>query len=107
MNFLNLSEATRVFYNFFFFQAEDGIRDGTVTGVQTCALPISARPYRRARPRTLSSAHPRPHPATQNAGRWGGHRLPGPALFTPALTHARPWPGGGSSLAASSGGGPA
>src|SRR5580693_4403491 len=24
----------------FFFQAEDGIRDGTVTGVQTCALPI-------------------------------------------------------------------
>src|SRR2546430_6024233 len=29
---------------FFFFQAEDGIRDLTVTGVQTCALPISARP---------------------------------------------------------------
>src|SRR2546430_4340326 len=28
---------------FFFFQAEDGIRDLTVTGVQTCALPISAR----------------------------------------------------------------
>src|SRR5688572_33441650 len=27
---------------FFFFQAEDGIRDLTVTGVQTCALPISA-----------------------------------------------------------------
>src|SRR5689334_25178458 len=27
----------------FFFQAEDGIRDGTVTGVQTCALPISFR----------------------------------------------------------------
>src|SRR5439155_18483052 len=26
----------------FFFQAEDGIRDGHVTGVQTCALPISA-----------------------------------------------------------------
>src|SRR5689334_25414065 len=26
----------------FFFQAEDGIRDGTVTGVQTCALPILA-----------------------------------------------------------------
>src|SRR6266568_84396 len=30
----------KVFF-FFFFQAEDGIRDGTVTGVQTCALPIS------------------------------------------------------------------
>src|SRR5439155_1936791 len=29
------------FYHFiFFFQAEDGIRDGHVTGVQTCALPI-------------------------------------------------------------------
>src|SRR2546429_6383523 len=29
---------------FFFFQAEDGIRDVAVTGVQTCALPISACP---------------------------------------------------------------
>src|SRR5215208_7686558 len=28
---------------FFFFQAEDGRRDGHVTGVQTCALPISKR----------------------------------------------------------------
>src|SRR5258708_28382985 len=28
-------------YVFFFFQAEDGIRDDLVTGVQTCALPIS------------------------------------------------------------------
>src|SRR5689334_24801916 len=28
------------FFFFFFFQAEDGIRHGTVTGVQTCALPI-------------------------------------------------------------------
>src|SRR2546421_12629994 len=28
-------------YYFFFFQAEDGIRDLIVTGVQTCALPIS------------------------------------------------------------------
>src|SRR2546427_6803582 len=27
---------------FFFFQAEDGIRDLTVTGVQTCALPLPA-----------------------------------------------------------------
>src|SRR6266536_4767898 len=30
------------FLFFFFFQAEDGIRDPLVTGVQTCALPISA-----------------------------------------------------------------
>ena len=28
------------FFRFFFFQAEDGIRDYDVTGVQTCALPI-------------------------------------------------------------------
>src|SRR5687767_15435073 len=28
----------------FFFQAEDGIRDKLVTGVQTCALPISEHP---------------------------------------------------------------
>src|SRR3712207_8052308 len=30
-------------YVFFFFQAEDGIRDIGVTGVQTCALPISGK----------------------------------------------------------------
>src|SRR5688572_32441904 len=34
---------------FFFFQAEDGIRDLTVTGVQTCALPISSLNSRRPR----------------------------------------------------------
>src|SRR2546426_5565791 len=34
---------------FFFFQAEDGIRDYKVTGVQTCALPISARSGRLER----------------------------------------------------------
>src|SRR5258708_28418370 len=32
----------------FFFQAEDGIRDDLVTGVQTCALPICSRARRRA-----------------------------------------------------------
>src|SRR5256885_3184297 len=31
----------QLFLYFFFFQAEDGIRDYKVTGVQTCALPIS------------------------------------------------------------------
>src|SRR5256885_9835449 len=31
----------RMSLTFFFFQAEDGIRDYKVTGVQTCALPIS------------------------------------------------------------------
>src|SRR6266403_5930701 len=33
----------RYYLFFFFFQAEDGIRDLYVTGVQTCALPISGR----------------------------------------------------------------
>src|SRR2546429_8520053 len=33
---------------FFFFQAEDGIRDVAVTGVQTCALPIFALPSTKA-----------------------------------------------------------
>src|SRR5207244_8579932 len=33
-----------VIYDFFFFQAEDGIRDDLETGVQTCALPIYAGP---------------------------------------------------------------
>src|SRR5437879_7277651 len=33
--------------SFYFYQAEDGIRDTSVTGVQTCALPISSR--RRSR----------------------------------------------------------
>src|SRR2546429_3342725 len=32
-----------LYVSFFFFQAEDGIRDVAVTGVQTCALPISPR----------------------------------------------------------------
>src|SRR6266496_5485089 len=39
------------FLFFFFFQAEDGIRDLYVTGVQTCALPISV---------IVASARPRP-----------------------------------------------
>src|SRR5256885_8091256 len=33
-------ERARNWFDFFFFQAEDGIRDYRVTGVQTCALPI-------------------------------------------------------------------
>src|SRR5215204_3021261 len=36
---------------FFFFQAEDGIRDHCVTGVQTCALPISGGALRTPRTR--------------------------------------------------------
>src|SRR6266542_6362483 len=41
-NYIIHSINKKHFYKFFFFfQAEDGIRDATVTGVQTCALPIS------------------------------------------------------------------
>src|SRR6266404_7420395 len=46
-----------IFFFFFFFQAEDGIRDKLVTGVQTCALPISDRHPERgvqARDRVLT-----------------------------------------------------
>src|SRR5699024_9349611 len=39
---------------FFFFQAEDGIRDRNVTGVQTCALPILLYMTATPIPRTLS-----------------------------------------------------
>src|SRR2546425_12151518 len=56
----------------FFFQAEDGIRDKLVTGVQTCALPISRvaggrcpptpPPGRRGRPCGGSAPAPRPWP---------------------------------------------
>src|SRR2546422_1329548 len=52
------------FIFFFFFQAEDGIRDVAVTGVQTCALPIwlAARnvswPHEGAKPETGRRARP-------------------------------------------------
>src|SRR5205809_3747835 len=36
-----VNQLCSIFFFFFFFQAEDGIRDVAVTGVQTCALPIS------------------------------------------------------------------
>src|SRR5690625_7131768 len=36
----------RLYNSNFFFQAEDGIRAGHVTGVQTCALPISRHNYK-------------------------------------------------------------
>src|SRR3989440_3984635 len=40
---------------FFFFQAEDGIRDLIVTGVQTCALPIFERARARMREQRLGA----------------------------------------------------
>src|SRR5690625_2653085 len=49
----------------FFFQAEDGIRDGHVTGVQTCALPISLTcPSRTASPCPIRSPGSRSAPRT-------------------------------------------
>src|SRR5471032_562903 len=44
------------FFFFFFFQAEDGIRDRDVTGVQTCALPISCKCRRKRWTRSTSSS---------------------------------------------------
>src|ERR1039457_4558814 len=55
---------------FFFFQAEDGIRDYKVTGVQTCALPI----YRSASKEADSRA---PHPGAKRTSH-------GPAIATGA-----------------------
>src|SRR5256712_9239851 len=53
-----------VYCFFFFFQAEDGIRDLIVTGVQTCALPISP------------SIDLAPQPVDAGSGCGIGNRLP-------------------------------
>src|SRR5256886_13159777 len=53
----------------FFFQAEDGIRDLTVTGVQTCALPISPA---WSSPETTHPAKPRMRFLTHNRSRAPG-----------------------------------
>src|SRR2546421_1457037 len=62
---------------FFFFQAEDGIRDLIVTGVQTCALPISGRRRPRRGRRRLRS---RPTSLTRRPCR--------SLLDVPCATHA-------------------
>src|SRR5687767_15707159 len=58
------NEKTKLCF-FFFFQAEDGIRDKLVTGVQTCALPIC----RRARNGAAARCHRRepPHSRARSA----------------------------------------
>src|SRR5206468_7913516 len=58
---------------FFFFQAEDGIRDLIVTGVQTCALPIWPRPPARPGRRGDSG----PWPCLGGRGGGGSHDGPG------------------------------
>src|SRR5205823_11600264 len=50
--------------NCFFFQAEDGIRDKLVTGVQTCALPISLSVEMPAPVSTVTADDCRTQPAT-------------------------------------------
>src|SRR6267143_6071009 len=87
---------------FFFFQAEDGIRDGTVTGVQTCALPISAGsaaaclhagPARRAGAATAASDRASHHRRAVGALRSGGSpaRAGHQPMERPPST-ARIWP---------------
>src|SRR5260370_747152 len=68
--------------SFFFFQAEDGIRDSSVTGVQTCALPILIR---EVHGHLLASGRgsrqqPGEFRASQN---WIGGTRPGNAAFVP------------------------
>src|SRR5258708_34501613 len=63
--------------SFFFFQAEDGIRDDLVTGVQTCALPISAleawlEPVRPQRVRERPDGLPA-QPAVRRTGVHAAH----------------------------------
>src|ERR1022692_5121216 len=57
----------KIYCRFFFFQAEDGIRDYKVTGVQTCALPISWSGGRKGNHR-LSMKNT--HPARKTSRRW-------------------------------------
>src|SRR5256885_6111372 len=54
---------------FFFFQAEDGIRDYKVTGVQTCALPIysAARPSRACGSSARRCRYSRPRSSSRHA----------------------------------------
>src|SRR3712207_9516236 len=47
-----------MYVRLFFCQAEDGIRDIGVTGVQTCALPISRPPRRPGAGRRAAARHP-------------------------------------------------
>src|SRR5256885_17228756 len=63
-----------IYVIFFFFQAEDGIRDYKVTGVQTCALPISGAAARAARPRTHKREEGQHPLLSRQRRRGGGHQ---------------------------------
>src|SRR5690606_40651870 len=74
----------------FFFQAEDGIRDFHVTGVQTCALPISDRGLRRGAADGLRRNRRRaaPEPAGGAVAGAGFHPARGGALTGSTLSAA-------------------
>src|SRR2546430_6259966 len=83
---------------FFFFQAEDGIRDLTVTGVQTCALPISAgQGGARVRSPNQGSADQTggrrrgPSSGLGSRGSWSRRRIDGPSRVgrEPVLGNSR------------------
>src|SRR5256885_9067362 len=57
-------------YSFFFFQAEDGIRDYKVTGVQTCALPISEDDPAEGPTRSSKTFHQRVGPSAGSSSAW-------------------------------------
>src|SRR5690606_40964906 len=69
---------------FFFFQAEDGIRDFHVTGVQTCALPILPPAGTGPRPQSVGPGARRARPGA--AARRHRHGLPPPARRAPATS---------------------
>src|SRR5690349_22704247 len=68
-------------YYFFFFQAEDGIRDLYVTGVLTCALPISGPGTLRGRTRAdrrMPARRRRPRCGQRAEGELGERDAPDP-----------------------------
>src|SRR5437879_7215223 len=73
---------------FFFFQAEDGIRDTSVTGVQTCALPIS----RRLPGRGSCAHHGAEFSGRVRALGIAARVLPGGRLAAPSCSPERPEP---------------
>src|SRR5256886_9546202 len=83
------SVVVQIVLDFFFFQAEDGIRDLTVTGVQTCALPIS--------PAARPACGEGPPPARCGGRHWRTRRPTGPARRPHRLpgTVGFPWPAPG------------
>src|SRR5205085_9435214 len=76
---------------FFFFQAEDGIRDLTVTGVQTCALPILTGPeLERLRRLVARFSHQAAQLVDRLLPRYRANIVRARASFRPAEIAGRP-----------------